>query len=71
MNSDDSGLTIDPAQAKAKLESGTGVALDVVQPGTWEQLDGAVEGAVRIPPDEIAQRFEELPRELDIITYCT
>ena len=71
MNGEDGGLRIDVAQASAKLESGEAIALDVVQPGTWDQIDGAVKGAVRIPPEEIGQRFEELPRDLDIITYCT
>ena len=65
------GLRIGPGEARTKLESGQAVALDVVQPGAWEQLDGAVEGAVRIPPAEIEQRFGELPLDLDIITYCT
>ncbi len=71
MNSEDAGIRIDVAQARAKLESGEAIALDVVQPGTWAQIDGAVKGAVRIPPQEIGQRFRELPLDLDIIAYCT
>ena len=71
MVGDDGDVRIDIAQARAKLESGEAVALDVVQPGAWDQVDGAVKGAVRIPPDEIEHRFGELPLDLDIITYCT
>ncbi len=71
MVADDGDVRIDIAQARAKLESGEAVALDVVQPGAWEQIDGAVKGAVRIPPAELEQRFAELPLDLDIITYCT
>ena len=71
MNSGDGEIRIEVDQARAKLEAGEAVALDVVQPGAWDRIDGVVKGAVRIPPDEIAQRFEELPRDLDIITYCT
>ncbi len=71
MNAEDGGLRIGVAQARAKLESGEAVAVDVVQPGTWEQIEGAVQGAVRIPPAEIEQRYQELPLDLDIITYCT
>ena len=71
MTTKDDGLRIEVDQARAKLESGEAVALDVVQPGTWDQIDGAVKGAVRIPPAEIEQRFRELPLDLDIITYCT
>lgn len=68
---EDQDLRIDVHEAKAKLESGGAVALDVVQPGAWEQIDGVVKGAVRIPPQDIGRRFQELPRELDVITYCT
>ena len=71
MTTEDNGLRIDAEEARTRIESGGAVALDVVQPGAWEQLDGAVEGAVRIPPAEVEQRFNELPLGLDIITYCT
>ncbi len=71
MNAEDGGLRMEVAQARAKLESGEAVAVDVVQPGAWEQIEGAVQGAVRIPPAEIEQRYQELPLDLDIITYCT
>ena len=71
MNAEDGGLRLEVDQARPKLESGEAVALDVVQPGAWDQIDGAVEGAVRIRPEEIEQRFRELPLDLDIITYCT
>ncbi len=68
---DQSSVRVDVAEAWAKLESGEAVALDVVQPGAWEQIDGAVHGAVRIAPQEIGERFAELPLDLDVITYCT
>ncbi len=71
MSAEDHDIRIGVDEARARLESGEAVALDVVQPGAWEQVDGAVEGAVRIPPAEIEQRFSELPLDLDVITYCT
>jgi rhodanese-related sulfurtransferase len=63
-------VRIDPSEASRRIESGGAVALDVVQPGGWDRIDGAVKGAVRIPPEEIPDRFRELP-DLDIIAYCT
>ncbi len=65
------GIRIEVGAAKEKLDSGKAVALDVVQPHAWDEIDGAVEGAVRIPPGEMGQRYGELPPELDIIAYCT
>ena len=64
-------VRIDVEQAREKLESGEAVVLDVVQPGAWDRMDGVVEGAVRIPPEETEQRFQELPRDLGIVAYCT
>ena len=71
MDADGSELRIGIAEARRKIESGEAVALDVVQPGAWESVDGAVAGAVRIPPQDIEARFHELPRDVEIITYCT
>ena len=70
--SDSAGrVRIDAAEARTRIESGDAVALDVVQPRAWDQIDGAVAGAVRISPEELAQRFAELPLDLEIIAYCT
>ncbi len=71
MSAEDADLRIEAAEARQRIESGGAVALDVVQPGAWDQIDGAVEGALRMPPAEVGQRFGELPIDLDIITYCT
>ena len=64
-------LRIDPADAKARVDAGEAIILDVVSPMAWEQLDRAVQGAVRIAPDELGDRWGELPRERAIIPYCT
>jgi rhodanese-related sulfurtransferase len=64
-------LRIDPADAKRRVDAGEAIILDVVSPVAWEQLDRSVQGAIRIPPDELGERWAELPRELAIIAYCT
>ena len=64
-------LRIDPADAKARVDAGEAIILDVVSPMAWEQLDRAIRGAVRIAPDELGDRWGELPRERAIIAYCT
>lgn len=71
MGPQDDDIRIDVTEARAKLEAGDAVAVDVVQPAAWAQIDGVVKGAVRIPPAEFTERFEELPRDLEAITYCT
>ena len=64
-------LRIDSAEAKAKVDAGEAMILDVVAPHVWPQMQKAVAGAVRIDPSEIGERYEELPREKEIIAYCT
>ena len=68
---DDSGLRIEVDEARAKLESGEAIALDVIQPAEWSRIHGAIKGAVRIPPLEVVHRLGELPQDRDIIAYCT
>ena len=64
-------LRIDPTDAKARVDAGEAIILDVVSPLAWEQLDRAISGAVRIAPDELRERWGELPRERAVIAYCT
>jgi rhodanese-related sulfurtransferase len=68
---DDTGLRIDVEQARAKLESGEAIALDVIQPAEWGRVHSAIRGAVRIPPLQVVHRLRELPQDCDIVAYCT
>jgi rhodanese-related sulfurtransferase len=68
---DDVALRIDVDQARAKLESGEAIALDVIQPAEWGRIHGAIRGAVRIPPLQVVHRLRELPEDCDIVAYCT
>jgi rhodanese-related sulfurtransferase len=75
---------IDPASAKAKLDSGEAVALDVTSSLVYPAVSHKIPGAIRIPPEpiirglesarpaaEIARQFESLPPDREIIAYCT
>jgi rhodanese-related sulfurtransferase len=64
-------LRIDPADAKARVDAGEAIILDMVSPMAWQQLDRAIPEAIRIAPDELGARWGELPRDRDIIAYCT
>jgi rhodanese-related sulfurtransferase len=64
-------IRISVHDARERQEAGDALMLDVVQPGAWDSLDSVVEGSVRIEPAELLDRFEELPRERDVIAYCT
>ena len=75
---------IDPASAKAKLDAGEAVALDVTSSLVYPAVSRRIPGAIRIPPEpiirglqaarpaaEIAKYFESLPPDREGIAYCT
>jgi rhodanese-related sulfurtransferase len=75
---------IDVASARAKLESGEAVALDVTSSLVYPAVSHRIPGAIRIPPEpiirglqaarptaEIAKHFESVPPNRDVIAYCT
>jgi predicted sulfurtransferase len=56
-------------QLKEKLDAGADII--VVDVRTKEDFDeGHIPGAVSIPWEEIEDRYTELPRDKEIITYC-
>jgi rhodanese-related sulfurtransferase len=75
---------IDPAAAKARLDAGEAVALDVTSSLVYPAVSHRIPGAIRIPPEpiirglqaarpaaEIAKYFESLPPDREVIAYCT
>ncbi|MGW8251838.1 MAG: rhodanese-like domain-containing protein [Anaerolineales bacterium] len=64
-------LRIPVEQAKSRAEDGSATFLDVVDPGAYEKIDYKIKGALRIDPREIEEEYERLPRQEDILAYCT
>ncbi|HEX3629566.1 MAG TPA: rhodanese-like domain-containing protein [Candidatus Dormibacteraeota bacterium] len=75
---------IDPAAARAKLDSGQAVALDVTSSLVYPGVGHRIPGAIRIPPEpiirglqaarppaDILQHFNGVPPDREIIAYCT
>jgi rhodanese-related sulfurtransferase len=71
LNSTNSELRITPEKAKSMVESGQALFLDVVSSSVYPLIHKAITGAIRIAPEELADRVEELPKSTTIITYCT
>ena len=65
------GPRIDVTDAKAMVDRGEAIILDIVASHVWPAMARIIQGSIRIPPDEILQRFGELPRDKTIIAYCT
>jgi hypothetical protein len=60
---------ISAADARKALEAGTAVLVDVRSQDSWQEEHA--KGAVSIPVNEIYARMGELPKDKQIIAYCT
>lgn len=65
------GPRISPEDAKALVDSGEAMILDVVASHVYPSMTRKIAGAVRIPPEDVEARVGELPRDKTIIAYCT
>jgi hypothetical protein len=56
-------------ETRQKLEAGQLLLVDVRSKGAYDQAH--IAGAISIPEEEMAERLDELPREEEIVLYCT
>jgi hypothetical protein len=68
---DQSTERIGPRELKQRLDRREPVTiLDVRQPATLEPNPRTLPGAVRMPPDDVAARYRQLPPEHEVVVYC-
>lgn len=60
---------ISVAETRERFENGTAVIVDVRS--AQEYSEAHIPGALSFPLDELQARYQELPRDTEIITYCT
>ena len=59
-------------ELKAKMDKGEDLVIVDVRTGDdYERSKIKIKGAVRIPIVKIEERYGELPKDKQIITYCT
>ena len=68
-NPGDGARRITPAEARAALDKGEAIIVDVRGESSYEA--GHVKGARLIPYSDLVARIDELPRDKMIITYCS
>ncbi len=65
-------LLVYPQEAKAALDRGEPIVfLDVRSPASWAASDRQIPGAVRMPFAEVEAHADELPRDREVVAYCT
>ncbi len=63
---------IAPEELKRALEAGEPLAvIDLRHPLDFLPDPRVIPGAIRISPEEIATRHQEIPRDRDVVLYCT
>lgn len=75
---------IDPARAKSLIDAGEAIVLDVTSSLVWPVVGHRIPGAIRIPPEPIISgikaarpapgllaQFGDLPKDKEIVAYCT
>lgn len=58
---------VDAPEARARLERGA-VLVDVRQPWEWEEL--RIPGAVLVPLDDLPDRLDEIPSDVEVVVHC-
>lgn len=59
-------------ELKEKIAKGEPVVvLDVRSGASYDSSDQTIKGARRIAPDEIEKHLQELPKDREIVTFCT
>jgi rhodanese-related sulfurtransferase len=75
---------VSPSRAKAQLDNGDAIALDVTSSLVYPAVNGRIPGAIRVPPEpilrgmarraapsEVMVHFPALPDGRPILAYCT
>ena len=53
------------------IESGRAIVVDLRNEFTLDEDSVQIPGALRLTPEELEERHGEIPRDRDIILYCT
>jgi rhodanese-related sulfurtransferase len=77
-------IRIEPHAARARLDAGEAVALDVTSALVWPAVNHRIPGSVRVVPEPVMRAldaarpapqvlayFDALPADRDVIAYCT
>jgi len=64
-------VLISPAEARARIDRGDAIILDLIGDESWARLDAAPKNALRIPPSQFRVRLPGLSRERELLSLCT
>jgi len=63
-------VTVD--EVKERMDRGEQFTfVDTRNPTAWSEGQTTLPNALRMLPDDVAQKLDDLPKDRSIITYCT
>lgn len=62
---------IEAEELSDRMRAGEDLVVLDLRKGSYRRSDVRVAGAVRIPPNELELRNEQLPAGATVVTYCT
>ena len=65
------GARISPAELDGRISSGRKVVLVDVRRRSYESSDAKIKGALRIHPNSLLDRPDQIPPGSEVVTYCT
>lgn len=63
-------ITVDELKSKIAHDDSI-LILDVRMPDDYDKADKKIKGSIRISPYDLKARMNEIPKDKDIVTYCT
>ena len=64
-------LRISIEEAKERVNNGDPTIVDVDDAGSFDRRCKMIAGARRIAPRDISDRYNQLPKDQAVLTYCT
>lgn len=59
-------------ELRKRMEAGEEfMFLDVRNPEAWAESEAMVPNAIRVPLDSLEEKLPYIPKERNIVTYCT
>ena len=67
-------ITAEELKSRMDSSKATGARIAVLDDraaDAWQTSSIQIPGSLRVPPDEVEQHLQKIPKEAAIITYCT
>lgn len=63
-------ITVD--EVRERLARGEPLAIvDARSAESWGKAQTQIPGSIRVPPDDVADHADDVPRDRAVVTYCT